>query len=243
VANGLLNKLGLQADFVENGSLAVDALRKTDYDLVLMDVQMPELDGLEATAIIRNTRSGVINSTVPIIAMTAHAMQDDREKCLNAGMNDYVTKPISLLALSAVLQKWLPLKEFVKNDEVYPIQEQANYFSPSASPVFDKSDLYQRMMDDEDLITLVVNSFLSEMPEQIKELRAVITNQNQSLIVSHSHTIKGVCANLSAESMREIAAFIEKNAAAGNLEQTFEMMAKLETEFEKVRLEMNALNG
>ena len=108
VAVGILRKLGLRADAVANGAEAVKALETLPYDLVLMDVQMPEMNGLEATRHIRNPQSAVQNHQIPIIAMTAGAMQGDREKCLEAGMNDYVSKPISPLALSEALDKWLP---------------------------------------------------------------------------------------------------------------------------------------
>ncbi|MEI7673147.1 MAG: response regulator, partial [Deltaproteobacteria bacterium] len=108
VAVGILRKLGLRADAVANGAEAVKALETLPYDLVLMDVQMPEMNGLEATRHIRNPQSAVQNHQIPIIAMTAGAMQGDREKCLEAGMNDYVSKPISPLALSDALDKWLP---------------------------------------------------------------------------------------------------------------------------------------
>jgi len=108
VALGILRKLGLHADAVAGGSEAIQALETTPYDLVLMDVQMPEMDGLEATRQIRSPQSGVPNHQIPVIAMTAHAMQGDRERCLEAGMNDYVTKPISPLALTEALARWLP---------------------------------------------------------------------------------------------------------------------------------------
>jgi len=93
VALGILSQLGLHADAVADGSEAVRALEMLPYDLVLMDVQMPVMDGLEATREIRSPHSAVLNRAIPIIAMTAHAMKGDREKCLDAGMNDYVTKP------------------------------------------------------------------------------------------------------------------------------------------------------
>jgi CheY-like chemotaxis protein/HPt (histidine-containing phosphotransfer) domain-containing protein len=108
VAIGILKKLGLRADAVANGAEAVKALEALPYDLVLMDVQMPEMDGLEATRHIRNPQSAVGNHQIPIIAMTAGAMQGDRERCLEAGMNDYVSKPISPQALVKALEKWLP---------------------------------------------------------------------------------------------------------------------------------------
>ncbi|MEI8038246.1 MAG: ATP-binding protein, partial [Verrucomicrobiota bacterium] len=108
VALSILKKLGLRADAVADGAEAVRALEAIPYDLVLMDVQMPEMDGLVATRVIRDPQSAVRNHQVPIIAMTAHAMQGDLEKCLEAGMNDYVTKPVFPQALVEVLLKWLP---------------------------------------------------------------------------------------------------------------------------------------
>jgi CheY-like chemotaxis protein len=109
VALGVLKKLGLTADLVSNGFEAIEALKRTSYDLVLMDVQMPVMDGLEATRSIRNPLSANRNGmSIPIIAMTAHAMDSDRHKCIEAGMNDYLAKPFSLRALAEVLHRWLP---------------------------------------------------------------------------------------------------------------------------------------
>ena len=108
VALGILKKLGLRADAVANGAEAIKALETVPYDLVLMDVQMPEMDGLEATRRIRSPQSVARNREIPIIAMTAHAMQGDRAECLDAGMNDYVSKPVSPQALAETLDRWLP---------------------------------------------------------------------------------------------------------------------------------------
>jgi CheY-like chemotaxis protein len=108
VALGILKKLGLTADAVASGGEALEALRTLPYDLVFMDVQMPEMDGLEATRRIRDSQSIVLNRDIPVIAMTAHAVQSYKDKCFEAGMNDYVTKPVSPQALAAALEKWLP---------------------------------------------------------------------------------------------------------------------------------------
>jgi len=103
-----LKKLDLRADAVANGVEALDALSTLPYDIVLMDVQMPEMDGLTATRQIRSPESAVLNHKIPVIAMTARAMKGDQEICMAAGMDDYVTKPITLETLTAVLEKWLP---------------------------------------------------------------------------------------------------------------------------------------
>ncbi len=108
VARAILEKLGLHVELANNGVEAVRALAGAQFDLVLMDVQMPEMDGFEATCVIRDPQSEVKDHQIPIVAMTAHAMQDDRRRCLDAGMNDYVTKPVSPQSLVETLAKWLP---------------------------------------------------------------------------------------------------------------------------------------
>jgi signal transduction histidine kinase/CheY-like chemotaxis protein len=107
VALRILQKLGYRADAVADGREAVMALEAIPYDVVLMDVQMPQMDGLEATGVIRDPASRVRNHRIPVIAMTAHAMKGDREKCLEAGMDDYVSKPVTALALNEILEKYL----------------------------------------------------------------------------------------------------------------------------------------
>ena len=101
----LEKKLGYTADVVNNGKEAIESLERLDYNLVLMDCQMPEVDGYEATRIIRNENSSVRNHNIPIIAMTANAMNGDREKCLDTGMNDYVTKPVSMQVLADAIKR------------------------------------------------------------------------------------------------------------------------------------------
>ena len=108
VALSILKHLGLNADVAANGLEAVNAVAALPYDLVLMDVQMPVMDGLEAARQIRSAQSTVHNPLLPIIAMTASAIREDRNQCLRAGMNDYVSKPVSPQVLAAVLEKWLP---------------------------------------------------------------------------------------------------------------------------------------
>jgi len=107
VALAILKKMGLRADAVANGQEAIQSLEDRPYDLVLMDCQMPEMDGFEATRTIRKSRS-VIDAAVPIIALTASVLTADREECLAAGMNDFLTKPINPQALAETLEKWLP---------------------------------------------------------------------------------------------------------------------------------------
>ena len=106
VALAMVEKLGYHADAVANGLEALDALGSRPYDLVLMDIQMPEMDGLEATAQVRDPKSAVRGHDVPIVALTAAAMKGDREKCLAAGMNDYLTKPLRPEELGRMIERW-----------------------------------------------------------------------------------------------------------------------------------------
>ncbi len=121
VVVGVLKKMGVTADVASNGAEAVKALETLPYDLVLMDMQMPHMDGLEATRAIRDAQSRALNRHVPIIALTAHAMQNDREQCLQAGMDDHLTKPIEVPALVSILKKWLK----PKGDVNQPMVERA----------------------------------------------------------------------------------------------------------------------
>jgi PAS domain S-box-containing protein len=126
VALGIVRKLGLTADAVANGREVLQALATVPYDLVLMDVQMPEMDGLEATRCIRDPGSTVRNHDIPVIAMTAHTLQGYRQRCLEAGMNDYLAKPVSPQALATMLERWLPT-----SDETAPAA------APGPAPVTD----------------------------------------------------------------------------------------------------------
>jgi CheY-like chemotaxis protein len=107
VMAAMLKKIGYQTSLAMDGQEAVIALKESDFDLVLMDCTMPVMDGYQATAMIRDTTTGVKNPNVPVVAMTARAMQGDREKCLQAGMNDYLSKPVVWETLTTVLYRWL----------------------------------------------------------------------------------------------------------------------------------------
>ena len=107
VAKAILKKLGYQVDVAENGLEAIDILKKTNYDLVFMDMQMPKMDGLEATKAIRSKDSKVLKRNITIVAMTANAMKGDRERCIDAGMDDYLSKPIKSVSVLKILNKWL----------------------------------------------------------------------------------------------------------------------------------------
>jgi signal transduction histidine kinase/CheY-like chemotaxis protein len=109
VASAMIRKIGFEVDIAGNGAIAIERLKSYPYDLVFMDLQMPVMDGLQATAIIRSRQEADIDPDIPIIAMTANAMEEDRQRCLAAGMNDYTSKPITMKAVSELVHRWLPV--------------------------------------------------------------------------------------------------------------------------------------
>jgi len=252
VALGILKKLGLRSDAVANGAEAVRALETLPYDLVLMDVLMPEMDGLEATRQIRNPQSAVRNHQIPIIAMTANAMQGDREKCMEAGMNDYVSKPISPNALAEALDKFLPKekdegrKENVDSAGIgfkptpailvgagfkpAPTDREAVRGEPvEPSPlIFDKAGMMVRMMDDVDLARTVLGGFLVDLPRLIEALKGDLESGDVQRTECQAHTIKGASANVGGEALRAVAFEMEKAARAGDLKSVMARLPELE---------------
>lgn len=244
VALGILKKLGLSADVAANGAEALGKLAAIPYDLVLMDMQMPVMDGLEATRRIRDTHSQVLNHRVAIIAMTANALQGDREQCLKAGMDDYISKPVTPPALAAVLEKWLP-KETDVFPEQQPPKDQKDEKPAAAAvsdagpelPVFDRAGMMGRLMDDEDLVKTISEGFLADIPLQIEKLRAAIEAGDVEGARRQAHTIKGASSNVGGERLRAAAFDMEKKCG-GNMDDVRALLPKLETEFNLLKQAM-----
>ncbi len=243
VALGILKKLGLSADAVANGAEAVKSLESVPYDLVLMDCQMPEMDGYEATLRIRDPQSGVRNRSIPIIAMTANAMQGDREKCIEAGMNDYLSKPVVPQALAEMLEKWLPKegeeeararRQVAEAQGAKGVAEEREESSRSAC-VFDRAGMLERLRGDEDLAKTVVLAFLGDIPQQIEALKGSLEAGDQPATVRQAHSIKGASASVGGESLRELAFVMEKAGKAGDLDAIRAGIAELDAQFEKLR--------
>jgi len=237
VALGILEKLGLTAEAVENGIEAVKILKTVRYDLVLMDCQMPGMDGYEATRKIRSPQSEVNNHDIPIIAITANAMQGDREKCLNAGMNDYIAKPLDPQALADMLENWLPHQgnEDEPKTEKHVTETVVDQAFETDAPVFDKPGMMRRLMDDIDLAQTVTTGFLEDIPLQIERLKGYLDDNDIDGAQRLAHTIKGASANVSGESVRELTLEMENAAKAGELDSIKASIPELETRFEKLK--------
>jgi signal transduction histidine kinase/CheY-like chemotaxis protein len=245
VAKGILKKLGLRVDAVANGVEAIASFATIPYDLVLMDVQMPVMDGLEATRKIREVEgkreSG--RGFIPIIALTAHTMQGDRERCLEAGMNDYLGKPISVQALGSVLDKWLPQAVAATTERApEPPAETASVAAKEPeTPVFDKAGLMARLMGDEDLAKKLVLIFLQDIPRQLDALRGYLEAGNAPDAARQSHSLKGASASVGGEALRAVAFEIEKDCNSGDLDAARARLAELEVQFAALKEAMSSL--
>ena len=222
VAQSILGKLGCTADIAANGLEAVQALELIDYALVLMDCMMPEMDGYSATAAIRDPASKVLNHAVPIIAMTANAMKGDREKCLEAGMDDYLTKPVKKNELAEILVKWLPTGGYAKA----PQEEVAA--PPDAALLFDEADILSRMDNDRDFVRMILDESREELPKQLAELRELCRGGDAKTIRGLAHTMKGLAANISTGALRDIAAKMEAAAKEDDLVTVRALLPELE---------------
>ncbi len=236
VALGILKKLGLRADAVANGAEALKALETIPYDLVLMDVQMPVMDGIEATHQIRDSESAHLpNHRIPIIAMTAHAMQGDRDRCLEAGMDDYVSKPVVPRALAGVLEKWLPIEKDEGKRENGNGRNGSSPITHDSAPVFDRAAMLERLMGDEELAGTILDGFLEDIPRQIQALREFLDAGDVPGADRQAHTIKGAAANVGGEALRELASEMEMAAKAGDLAMVAARMTDLEKRFEQLK--------
>ena len=228
VAQSMLSRHGYRADVVSNGREAVRALELVDYDLVLMDCQMPEMDGFDATAAIRDPDSKVLNRAVTIIAMTANAMAGDREKCLSVGMNDYLSKPVKKETLAAIFERWLqPGAAKHRSSDIR--KELANSGAIATDgALFDKAELLNNQDGDEGFVDSLLADALREIAKGVAELKESCTGGAAREICLQSHTIKGMAAYLCTPALRGIALKIERAGAAGDLNAARELVPELE---------------
>jgi len=226
VALNILKKFGYNADAASNGKEAVKALEMKPYDIVLMDCQMPEMDGYEATGEIRNPESKVLDHKVPVIALTAHAMKGDREKCLEAGMDDYLCKPVNPQELCDILEKWVAKQNYSLQEEttvsdIRPVQD-----------IFDKASLIDRLMGDEELANKILGEFLEDVRRMITALKEALDNDDASLVQHRAHTLNGASATVGAVALQEMAHHIEVAGEAGDLDKAGSLVTKINEQLE-----------
>jgi len=214
VALGILRKFGLYADAVADGQEAIKALETIPYDLVLMDVQMPEMDGLEATKWIRSGNSGAPNPAITIIALTGHATLDDRQRCLAAGMNDYLSKPIHPRTLAGMLERWLPAAAPTATEGDQAVTGDAAPLPPA--DVWDRAAMLERTMNDEELAATMLEVFLADTERFVEALDAAIRDSDFPSVVKLTHAAKGVAGTLCAGELQALASRVEEAGRNGD---------------------------
>jgi HPt (histidine-containing phosphotransfer) domain-containing protein len=187
---------------------------------------MPAMDGYEATRRVRE--SG--NSRLPIIGMTAHTASGDRERCMHAGMNGFLSKPVDLEVLAAVLAKWLPAPE--PRVQVQSAEPAAAQLSPA---IFDSEALLKRLLGDRQLAGTIVEGFCGTVPAQLSNLRQRFVEGDRTGARSQAHALKGSAATVSASALAAIAREMERTAAAGRLDRFGELLPQAAEAFERFR--------
>jgi two-component system, sensor histidine kinase and response regulator len=247
LATRLLEKRGHQVTVAGNGLQALNALSQASYDLVLMDVQMPEMDGIEATAALRAREHGK-GSRQPVIAMTALVMQGDRERCLAAGMDGYLTKPIRPRALDEVLDQYIAQKRQAGNahehigavhEHAGTVHEQAAKTPAHASRTLrldsiDGHELLERVGGDREFLTELVSLFREDGPKQLNRVRTALEKNDPEEVLRSAHSLRGTLANLAAQAAADLAAEIEHASKAEDLTRAKAAFQNLDLELPRV---------
>jgi two-component system, sensor histidine kinase and response regulator len=242
----ILERRGHAVQPVNNGKEALEALACERFDVVLMDVQMPEMDGLEATIAIRRMEQET-NRHIPIIAMTAHAMKGDRELCLDSGMDDYLAKPVEPQTMRDVVERWGALAK-----QGAPPPESTNAAEPASPPrpkaadtktaenhqpmeaeIFDFSALRARVEDDLDLLTEMIDLYLSSSPLLLNEIELAVAARDGDKTRRAAHTLKGLLKNMCATACAEAAFQLETLGGTGSVERVDQSLATLKIEFQR----------
>jgi two-component system, sensor histidine kinase and response regulator len=257
----LLQKAGYSVDAVGNGAEALEKVQANPYSAVLMDVQMPEMDGLEATHLIRELEKDT-GQHIPIIAMTAHAMQGDRERCLEAGMDDYVSKPLEPKVLFNVLERW------ARTDEE-PVEEVQDYSSPAdvfsadlddglfgeegpaveetkvSAPAFETISYadalpvnfdaaLNRFDGDRDFMMTMFKEYKEHLPGRLNEIHVALQERNAGSLARLAHNLKGISLNFSADPVADIALKLEEIGKREDLTNAPVLVAQLDVEIRRL---------
>jgi PAS domain S-box-containing protein len=257
----MLGRAGIRADVAKNGKEAVKSVVNTQYDAVLMDLQMPEMDGYEATRLIRSVPR---YKNLPIIAMTAHVMKKDREKCIAAGMNDFMSKPVESNELFSLLEKWIAGdKSQGAGDSQHPassarrpapgtrrpapgIQHPASPQPPTqvslpALPGIDTQSALNRLKGNSDLFIKLLKMFCKNYENSADKIRKLLDSGDRDGAKQLAHTVKGVAANLSADRLYQTAYELEKELSPESSGEWENLLPDFEHDLKQVSESANIL--
>jgi CheY-like chemotaxis protein/HPt (histidine-containing phosphotransfer) domain-containing protein len=221
----LLEKWGHTPLIAENGSKVLSMLDEGQFDLILMDLQMPEVNGFEATAAIRRKEQDS-GTHIPIIALTAHALKGDRERCLEAGMDDYVSKPIDSQTLFDAIEIALHQRKSAAANE------------PSAVAAIDIDALVKSVDGDRELIVFLAKIFADSSPDQLSALSDALARKDAQALAQTAHALKGSVANFRAGAAVDAAARLENIGRNGDLSLAESAIELLEMEIERLRQDL-----
>ncbi|MBU1106031.1 MAG: response regulator [Candidatus Riflebacteria bacterium] len=226
VALELLKRLGYSADVVSNGEKALQALTSVHYDLVMMDVQMPVMDGFAATAEIRSGKYDGIDKNTVVIALTAHAFSGYREKCVEAGMNDYLTKPIMVADLSKMLEKWLSVTVDNASNQSAPVDR---------NEIFDYDELLTQFELNYTVVKRIVGVFLDEAITETLAIKQCVEKSDFAELAERVHRLKGASANVRALKLNGIVCKIQNALKDSDVKVVGELVEELEFELGNFR--------
>ena len=246
IAKEFLEKAGLEVEVADNGIKAIEALDKKDYDLILMDIQMPEMDGIEATKRIRSIDK---YKKIPIVAMTAHAMSGDREKSLNAGMDDHINKPIVPETLYSSLLKWIPdtksngtKKQLSSNNmQSREALSEIDLLDIEVLNTIDTKNVLKNLSCNKKLYIKLLIEFYDSFNKHLDKIKKEIQDNNIDVALNLVHGIKGVSGNLGAVSLYERAADLEEQLYEGQKTGIDECFVSFSEEFMNVMNELETL--
>lgn len=238
----MLTELGCHVDLAANGREAVEMIELLPFDVVFMDCEMPEMDGFEATREIRRLQG---DKHLPIIAMTAYALQGDRERCLAAGMDDYFSKPVTLEDFQTALVRWGPKEVSFLEGRLKPpasLEKAPRTVENETSSVIDPNVIarLRGLADatDPSLLTRIFHLFLSDTPERITALREAAATGDTAGLSKAAHSLRGACASIGVMGMAEICKTLESLGHGKYVDGAMALVEKLETEFNQVKVEI-----
>lgn len=239
MTEAMLKKAGFYVDIAENGKKAVEAVERKNYDVIFMDIQMPEMDGFEATKTIRSIEKADKRNI--IIAMTAHAMPGDREKCIKAGMDDYIAKPIDPKELFDIIKKWIKPK--IEGDETVhsntdpkgDMQTELQQKAGEDEPPVDMKKAMSRVGNDMTFFKEMVKEFINYIPEKLNLISDGIKAGDFDAIQKNAHNIKGAAGNLSAVRLHSLSLELENKGREKNISGAEDLMAELKREMERLK--------
>lgn len=234
IALRMLNKLGYQIDVVNNGKEVLKAIKNKFYDIILMDCQMPEVDGYTATQEIRQLETNQEKKTI-IIAMTAHALKGDKNKCLQAGMDDYIAKPIDSITLSSTLQKWLG------QVSAHPPEITSPPTNQNATEIINMTRINEIFGDENSAIQQFLQTFITSTTNLLAELQEAIKQEDKALSKELFHRLKGSAANSGMTQLHQLALSGEQKIIATNWEAANTIYTEIITAFNHIKNKANEM--